>query len=41
VALLNAMIHAIIDEGLVNEAFRPRPHQRLRGARREREGILA
>jgi formate dehydrogenase major subunit len=30
VALLNAMMHVIVDEGLVRRAFRRRAHQRLR-----------
>ena len=29
VALLNAMIHTIIEEGLVDKKLRARPHQRL------------
>ena len=41
VALLNAMLHVIVDEGLVDEAFIARPHVRLRGAGREREEVLA
>ena len=32
VALLNAMMHTIVEEGLVDAAFVARPHQRLRGA---------
>ena len=40
VALLNAMIHTIIDEGLVNEEFVKRAHQRLRGAEGERRRTI-
>ena len=41
VALLNAMLHVIVEEGLVDEAFIARPHVGLRGAGREREEVLA
>ena len=41
VALLNAMIHTIIDEGLVDEEFVARPHQRLRSAEGERRRAFA
>ena len=36
VALLNAMLHVIVEEGLVDEAFIARSHVGLRRARRER-----
>ena len=39
VALLNAMMHTIVDEGLVDRSLHRRPHQRLRGAARQRPGL--
>ena len=36
VALLNAMMHTIVEEGLVARELRRRSHQRLRGAQEER-----
>ena len=39
VALLNAMMHTIIEEGLVDESVRRRPHERLRGAHGERRRV--
>ena len=39
VALLNAMMHTIVHEGLVDQAFIRKPHHRLRGAQAERRGL--
>ncbi len=39
VALLNALIHTVIDEGLVNEEFVRDPRQQFRGAEEERAGL--
>ena len=41
VALLNAMLHVIVEEGLVDEAFVRDRTSGLRGAGREREEVLA
>ena len=39
VALLNAMMHVIVDEGLVDAEVHRRPHARLRRAGAERQGL--
>ena len=41
VALLNAMLHVIVEEGLVGPVLHPRSHVGIRRARREREEVLA
>ena len=41
VALLNAMLHVIVDGGARRRGVHPRPHVGLRSAGREREGVLA
>ena len=39
VALLNAMMHTIVHEGLVERGLHQEPHHRLRGAEEERRGL--
>ena len=41
VALLNAMLHVIVEEDLVDEAFIRDRDVGIRSARREREGVLS
>ncbi len=41
VAMLNAMLHVIVTEGLTDEKLHPQPHREFRGAARTRAGLSA